>query len=147
MRKSTTNFETTITVSKETRDTLKQIKEETDFRTYDEIITSLLSAKEGYIKNYEVITTPKVALILNHIVLDGKGVQLKHYELEVTYKQLRDAAIGQYFTPNKTPARYYTHEAAQVVWKDKDFVVLRIFEEVMQEELLTYNRLVGVELL
>lgn len=147
MKKSTTNFETTITVSKETRDTLKQVKEETDFRTYDEIITNLLSAKEGYIKDYEIITAPKTAMVLNHIVLDSNGVQVQHYELPITYNQLKEAAIGQYFTPNKTHAKYYTHEAAQVVFKDSDFVVLRIFEEVMQEELNTYNRLIGVELL
>lgn len=147
MKKSTTNFETTITISKTTRDTLKRIKGETDFRTYDEIISHLLSAKEGYIKDYEVVTAPKTALILNHIILDDKGVQLQHYELDVTYKQLKDAAIGQYFTPNKTSAKYYTHESAQVVFKDSDFVVLRITEEVMQDELLTYNRLVGVEML
>ena len=147
MKKSTTNFETTITISKETRDTLKKIKQETDYRTYDEIISDLLSAKQGYIKDYEVITAPKTAMVLNHIVLDDKGVQLQHYELPITYKQLKDASIGQYFTPNKTHAKYYTHEAAQVVWKDNDFVVLRVFEEVMQDELSTYNRLVGVELL
>lgn len=147
MKKSTTNFETTITISKETRDTLKKIKQETDYRTYDEIISDLLSAKQGYIKDYEVITAPKTAMVLNHIVLDSNGVQLQHYELPITYKQLKDASIGQYFTPNKTHAKYYTHEAAKVVFKDEDFVVLMIFEEVMQEELSTYNRLVGVELL
>lgn len=147
MKKSTTNFETTITISKETRDTLKKIKAETDYRTYDEIISDLLSAKQGYIKDYEVITAPKTAMVLNHIVLDDKGVQLQHYELPITYKQLKDASIGQYFTPNKTASKYYTYEAAKVVFKDEDFVVLRVFEEVMQEELSTYNRLVGVELL
>ena len=147
MTRSKNQFETTITVSKETRDTLKQIKEETEYRTYDEIISNLLSAKEGYIKDFEIITTPKVAFVLNHTILDNKGVQLQNHELPVTYKQLRDASMGQYFTPNKTHAKYYTHEAAQVVWKDIDFVVLRFMVEVMQEELSTYNRLVGVELL
>ena len=147
MKKSKTNFETTITLSKQTRDTLKQIKSETKYRTYDEIISDLLSAKEGYIKDYEVITSPKIAFVLNNIILDNKGVQLKHYEEQITYKQLKDSSIGQYFTPKKENAKYYIHESAQVVFKDYDFVVLRITEEVKQDEVEEYNRLIGVELL
>lgn len=77
MKRSNTKFETSITLSKENRDTLKKIKEENDFKTYDEVITNLLSAKQGLVKEYEIVPAPKTALILEHLILDADGVQLK----------------------------------------------------------------------
>ena len=147
MKRSNTKFETSITLSKENRDKLKKIKEENDFNTYNEVITNLLSAKQGLIKEYEIIEAPKTALILEHLILGADGVQLKRNTKEITYKELKSASIGQRYYPTKENAKYYYWQSAEVVFKTDDLVVLRLFDELQQEEFSTSNRLVGVEML
>ena len=147
MKRSTTKFETSITLSKENRDTLKKIRDENDFKTYNEVITNLLDAKQGIVKAYDIIEAPKVALTLEHLILGADGVQLKTTTKDITYKELKDASIGERFYPQKENAKYYYWQSAEVVYKSADMIVLRILEEVQQEEFSTSNTLVGVELL
>ena len=141
-------YRTSITVSKETRNMLKEIKKKNDeYNNYNDIISDLLSTKEGLIKEYEIIKRPQTAMVLNYIPIDESGVQINHFELGIKYSQLRNGYVGQIFSPIKGEYDNYIHESAKIIWKDDELVVLKITEEVKQKEMNIYNYLVGIDLL
>ena len=148
MKKTNTAFETTITTSKETRDILNKIKEKNNLKNYDNVINRLLTANEGVVsKDYEIIYTPKIALILQSSALDENNVPANTVKQPIYYSDLKQSQVGKIYSTENVLSERYVFQTAEIVYKTNDFILLKVDTLIKQEQLEQHIELVGVELL
>lgn len=149
MKKSKNKFETSITLDKSTRDTLKEIKEKNGFRTYNEVLLNLLDAKQGYIQELKIIKREEVAFTLQTILLNKDGVQLDKQETPVTFKDLLYSRVGTEFGLGRLKTKSdYTSENCKLLHREGALAIVKICGETKQGDSVEhYSHIFAVDLL
>lgn len=149
MKKTKNKFETSITLDKSTRDTLKEIKEKNGFRTYNEVLLNLLDAKQGYINKMQIIRRNQIAFNLKTILLNQDGVQGDTRISPVTFKDLANKPVGTVFGVKKVTIDIdYTNETCTLLFREGSLVIVRINGETKQGVSVEhYSHLFAVDLL
>ena len=118
-----------IKVSDSTHKKLEIVKRTNRTGSFDGAIIHML---EGCTDELDVIKRNQTALTLTYEGYDNSDVKTKtydvvtEYELDITYKQLRKADVGDIFEPQTSDEMYYSYSIATVVYTDEDFVALKI---------------------
>lgn len=148
-KRSNTKFETTITCSKETRNTLLKIKAANEnLKTYDEVIQRLLFANEGLLnEDYEIIHAPTIAMELESHELNEDNVPVTTVKQPIYYADLKKSNVGKVYSTEQILSERYVFQTAEIIYKTNDFILLKVNTLVKQEQLEEYSELVGVELL
>ena len=149
IKRSNTKFETTITCSKQTRDTLLKIKDANDnLKTYDEVIQRLLFANEGLLnENFEIIPAPTVAMELESHELNADNVPINTVKQPIYYADLKESNVGKVYSTEQILSERYVFQTAEIIYKTRDFILLKVNTLIKQEQLEQHIELVGVELL
>ena len=138
-----------IKVKDETHQKLMEIKNIMDYNSIDETIDNLIL---GAVDEYNVISREPVALTLTYL-----GFNVINYEngdaepsdsnsYDITFKELNESKVGDKFVVDAMNYTYYIEESAKVIYKETNFVVLKIESYDSLEDSLTYN-LVGITLM
>ena len=149
MKKTKNKFETSITLDKDTRDTLKEIKEKNGFRTYNEVLLNLLDAKQGYMQEMEIIRRNQIAFNLKTILLNSDGIQLDTKITPITFKELATKPVGEEFgVKNISITTDYTNETCTLLFREGSLVIVKIDGETKQGDSVEhYSHLFAVDLL
>ena len=148
-KRSNTKFETTITCSKQTRETLLKIKDANDnLKTYDEVIQQLLYANEGLLNDkFEIIPAPTVAMELESHELSEDNVPVTTVKQPIYYADLKESNVGKVYSTEQILSERYVFQTAEIVYKTNDFILLKVNTLIKQEQLEQHIEFVGVELL
>ena len=139
-------------MSNTTHEKLGIIKDANGTGSFDTAIRMMI---QGCVNELDVIEREQIALTLTYEGYGNVDESSKKYEvfdfseLNVTFSQLRKAEIDTMYQPELGNHVYYSYDIAQVVYTEKDFLVIKITTYVdlpwVYEE--KYVRLVGVNLL
>ena len=139
-------YNSSISIKNETREKLMKFRDENNLESYDQAINELMSAKQGYIKEYSIIHKKQVALTL-YSKLFGKNNEIVFDEVDIFYDDLVSSDIGRKYCTRKPGSSNYSVEVATIIHKSDNFVLLKIDEEVCFGQIRRFTTLVGVELL
>ena len=120
---------TTIRVRNEVAEKLREIQQGTD-ATLSDIIWRCLQHIEGtVVDDTENIYREQIAYDLQYYDEDSSILR------NVTFRECAKASIGDIFSANNNiTAREYTNESAEVIFKDKDSVVFRLQQKVVEND-------------
>lgn len=149
MKKTKNKFETSITLDKSTRDTLKEIKEKNGYGTYNEVLLDLIDAKQGYMNELEVIKRPQVAFNLQMLLLNKDGIQVDSHETPVTFKELIFSEVGDEFGCQlDNISSDYVNETCKILYRDNNLTIVMITGETKHSNNIEhYNHIFAVDLL
>ena len=134
---------TTIRVSNKVAEKLRKIQQGSD-ATLSDVIWNCLQHIEGTVENdTENIYREQVAFDLQYVDADSSKVSV------VTFRDCAESHFGDVFNANDDiSATEYTNEYAEVIFKDKDSVVLRLTQEsVNPETTRKFTNIVHISLL
>ena len=141
-----------IKVSNTTHEKLGILKDANRTGSFDGTIQMLM---QGCVNELDIIEREQTALTLIYEGYGNINNNTKTYEVfdettrEVSFNELRKAEIGSTYEPELSNHMYYSYDIAQVVYTEKDFLVIKIttFTELpwMYDKISV--RLVGVNLL
>ena len=141
-----------IKVADSTHEKLNLIKKTNKLGSFDGTIQWLI---QGNVNELNVINREQTAFTLTYEGYGNVDNTNRKYEifdetsLEITYKMLKNAEIGDIYEPPVSNHTYYSYSIAQVIYTESDFVALKITTYTYLEWLLddTAVSLIGVNLL
>lgn len=141
----------TIKIADSTHDKLTLIKKANRLGSFDGTIQWLI---QGNVNELNVINREQIAFTLTYEGYGNVDMKTKSYEvfeeteLNVTYKELKKAEIGDIYEPEISNNMYYSYSIAQVIYTESDFVALKITTYTYLEWLPDDTRieLIGVNL-
>lgn len=112
---------TSIQLSNKTRDKLVELK---GTLTYDEYINKMINQLHDgtNVNDISEIKRNPIAVTLEHCNLNGDIIN----EYNITFRKLNESKIGSIFEPKYSDNKYFTHQSAEIIFKDKDSVFLRV---------------------
>ena len=141
-----------IKVSNTTHEKLGILKDANRTGSFDGTIQMLM---QGCVNELDIIEREQTALTLTYEGYGNVDESSKTYQIladnttDISFNTLRKAEIGDSYEPELDNHMYYSYDIAQVVYTEKDFLVIKIttYTElpwVYEEKSV---RLVGVNLL
>ena len=120
---------TTIRVRNEVADKLRRIQQGTDL-TLSDIIAQCIEHIEGTVEeDTENIFREQIAYDLQYY--DDNSSKVKY----ISFRDCAKAKVGDIFNANTDiTAEEYSNEFAEVIFKDKDSVVLRLTQTVIEKD-------------
>lgn len=120
---------TTIRVRNEVANKLRRIQQGTDL-TLSDIIAQCIEHIEGTVEDdTENVFREQVAYDLQYYDADSSKVRY------VTFRDCQNCKVGDIFNANTDiTAEEYSNEFAEVIFKDKDSVVLRLTQTVIEKD-------------
>ena len=141
-----------IKVSNTTHEKLNILKNVNRTGSFDGTIQMLM---QGCVSELDVISRDQTAFEITYEGYGNIDEDKKTYQIfsentrEISFNELRKAEIGTTYEPELSNHMYYSYDIAQVVYTEKDFVVIKVttFIELpwIYEE--QHIRLLGVNLL
>ena len=137
---------TSIQVTQDLKEQLGKIKDANNYNSYQEAIEQLIKDNTNT-NNYTVISREKIAISLRCIQIDEKGNGYLFNEYNVSYFELKNAGLNDLFSPKLCDGEHYLFKTGKVIYKDENFVLLKINEVVnTPDECNEYHELVGIDL-
>lgn len=141
-----------IKVADSTHEKLDLIKKTNRLGSFDGTIQWLI---QGNVSELNVINREQVAFTLTYEGYGNVDPKTRTYEVfdeasvSITFKELKNADIGDIYEPPTGSNMYYSYSIAQVIYTEKDFVALKVTTYTYLEWLLddTQVQLLGVNLL
>lgn len=87
------------------------------------------------IEKIKKIDRPQVAVRLDYNGFDADGNLIEHYYLDVRFKDIKEAEVGNKFVPETTNLQNYSIETAEVILKNENDALIK----VCYEEDIGYN--------
>ena len=138
-----------LKVSEDTHKKLMQIKRAGDYSSIDDVLSHLI---EGTVNEYDVISREQTAITISYVgygnvnIENGSAEPFDETSRNITFLELYDSQVGDKFDVEPLNYTYYQEESAEVIFKEDNFIVLRISEYDSLVE-YHYDYLVGVNLL
>lgn len=112
---------TTIQISNQTKEKLVELKGKL---TYDEYINKMINQLHdgSNVNDIHEIRREQIALTLEHSNINGNPIN----EYDITFKKLNESEIGSIFEPAYSNNNYFTHQSAEIIFKDNFTVLLRV---------------------
>lgn len=140
-----------IKVADSTHEKLEMVKKTNRLGSFDGTIQWLL---QGNVNELNVINREQVAFTLTYEGYGNVDMNTRTYEvfdeveLDVTFKELKKAEIGDIYEPETGNNIYYSYSIAQVIYTEENFVALKVTTYTYLEWLpdQTTVELIGVNL-
>lgn len=138
-----------LKVSEETHGKLMQIKNAGDYSSIDDVLSHLI---KGNVNEYDIISREQTAVTISYVGYGNVDYENRSAEpwdetsRNITFMELYDAHVGDKFNVEPLNYTYYQEESAEVIFKEDNFIVLKIseYDSLVEHH---YDYLVGVNLL